>query len=141
MLEKWVTPAVMRRFRPYRSTFFLLLPYVLSWVLVMFACVFGRIAYVLYSETNKNAVTLPHSPTAWTSESRPNSPLSMDTLSASYNSQLYPPLRNNLSVPHSPFCIAEEERHRRYSDDPPSYAEVMAVPRATSASFTALSRV
>ncbi|VDL78165.1 unnamed protein product [Nippostrongylus brasiliensis] len=64
-----------------------------------------------------------------------------DTLSASYNSQLYPPLRNNLSVPHSPFCIAEEERRRRYSDDPPSYAEVMAVPRATSASFTALSRV
>ncbi|KAK6742660.1 hypothetical protein RB195_010115 [Necator americanus] len=153
MRRKWITPAVVTRFKPYRKIFvvvaaiavffsvlivlenvlflaandkqnglLLLLPYLLSWALVMIACVFGRVAFLLHASGQKSGVVRPHSPSVWSSESRPVSPISMDTLSASYNSQAHL-FRHILSVPQSPFCVTEEIL--RYSDEPPSYEDAV----------------
>ncbi|XGW15897.1 hypothetical protein V3C99_001389 [Haemonchus contortus] len=165
MIKKWLTPAVILRFKPYRkvfiaiavvSTFFsfliifeniffiiasddqravlLLIPYLLSWLLVTLACIFGRIAFLLHSPKNKTAVICPQSPTAWLSDSRPISPISVDPLSVSYHSQSQL-FRSSLAVPQSPFCIVDHGT--RYPDLPPSYDDVMRNSTTSFASVTA----
>ncbi|EYC32520.1 hypothetical protein Y032_0003g1627 [Ancylostoma ceylanicum] len=151
-MRGWITPAMATRLNPYRNIFFavaiisvvfsilivvenvfflsatgnrnvflLLLPYLLSWALVTVACVFARVAFLLRA-SNVKCVVRPQSPSAWSADSRPVSPTSMETLSASYNSQMYL-FRSTLSVPQSPFCISDEVQ--RYTDEPPSYDEAV----------------
>ncbi|CAI4226607.1 unnamed protein product [Auanema sp. JU1783] len=117
----------------------LLLPYLLSWLLVILGCLFARIAYILYKSRIKQFTAVrAHSPTAWTVDSRPvspsiASPATESALSLSYNSVL---LRQSLTLPSSPFFISDGLF--RYQDEPPSYEDVVQMraspqpPRSTT---------
>ncbi|CAD6185820.1 unnamed protein product [Caenorhabditis auriculariae] len=143
-ISDWLTPGVIEKFRPFKlviqggmkprrdrkrvvtNAALLLLPYILSWILIILGVLFGRFAFILHSQQPKQfASVLPISSTAWTStDSRSASPTpsqeNLIGLNASYNSAMF---RNMLSVPTSPFFISDSVAS--YADEPPAYNEVV----------------
>ncbi|CAJ0597604.1 unnamed protein product [Cylicocyclus nassatus] len=93
----------------------LFLPYPLSWILIVAACIFGRLAFVLHATDSKNGAVHHISPSLWSGDSRPSTAnsvfystqsLTHEPLSVSYNSQVFLPHGTNYA-PQSPFSIEE----------------------------------
>uniref|UniRef100_A0A8R1IIW8 Uncharacterized protein n=1 Tax=Caenorhabditis japonica TaxID=281687 RepID=A0A8R1IIW8_CAEJA len=74
-LQEYLTPGVVHKFRPYRSIFLLLIPYILSWVLILLGFCFARFAYLLHSGHKRCSSVIPlSSPIVW-DDSRSVSPV------------------------------------------------------------------